>query len=1357
MGERDPERSDVAGAAEPIAGRYRVDAALGRGGMAVVVRAYDLQTGQAVALKRMRPDASASAQALFEREYQTLAQLEHPRIIRVFDYGVHAGTPYYTMELLEGRVLREEAGAERPPWQRVCGWLRDVASALALLHSRRLVHRDISLRNVWIARDGSAKLIDFGALAALGPADHVVGTPPFVAPEALLQQPLDGRVDLYGLGAIGYFLLTARHAYPAPTFGELRRMWQRRPKRPIAIVPELPPALSELIMMLLNLDQRGRPRSAAEVVERLGTIAQLPVEEGDQAAQAFLITPAIVGRDAETRVVRKRLLRAANGRGGAYVVLGPPGSGRSRMLSSLALEAKLVGASVAQVRVRSSDLRAGGLLAVLAEALLRDTSESVRVADELAPALAELSPAVRSALNNPPSAPDAAIGRHTSAAFVEWVSRIARRNSVLIAVDDVEHADSLSQAMLAQLASLASTLPLVVVLSAQQQEPGAGEPTLQQLIASCHALPLAPLTLSDMRALLQSLFGDAAHLDGAVPWLHALSEGKPGACMEYVQHLVDQRIVRYRAGQWILPERLRDCALPANLNALFDLRVAALSHDARVLGLGLALTHDDTRPDWQPQTHIQTRDFGAILGADDPARIGVAVSELLRAGVLRQSEGHYTFTQRALGNALLRSTNDEELRVVHARLADLLMGSAYRERDLAYLHWLRAGQGDRAVAHMIESFARSDQSSVGWREVRISVAMTALTRALEHPAGQKPLPATLIRRRLLLGSTVSDWNLARFGAAQLQQLRQDAGLSQWEQTDPALPTVQRLFKCLELARARYDACPEAERGLPPIDAVRELASCIMTLSASYARAFELDQLAELPAHLGLLRVLGPSLDALARVNELTVARAQGRDTRCASAEVLAVLERATDLPSLVRVGALVVITHLQAVDYARMGNPQAPVLADQIDQRYQRGMWMADHVRWLASAFQGDAPAAAVHRKRAETVVEDDAWRRSASLFVEAQLHVTTFSQLDLKRSVELIAALASRFPGWLPLAHWSQAELDRMTGDLPRAKLGLERALELARPGQHLAWTLISPAYALVLLESGELDALRAHVRAAVEAVNADGLLPFVTVECERALALGESRAKHHELASRTLERAFAAAEHAGMQGLPLAGLYEARARIARAAQREDLFSQAMTQLHALVDPGGTPTWLARCAALSAEHMDSSSLPPAGDVSAADSAIGRLSAHFSQAGSKVQVAELALQILLAEVSASAGHFYSIELDQAVLTASAAEGPPDEEVERFVRRCSEQLTVAEATATMTSSEGKSLEPRSLAMMLGDRRYLPVLLTDEDGDCERLLGVAMLQVDTETPQGPDYGLVQVISRALRAASDRASVA
>ncbi len=147
----------------------------------VVHKARDRATGKLVALKRLRAldgnERASKTRTLFEREFHVLSQLAHPRVVRVHDYGVDAVGPYYTMELLDGGDLHGQAPVT---WRRACSLVRDACSVLALLHSRRLIHRDLSPRNLRCTEDGKAKLLDFGAMIPMGPVKQVVGTPPIL-------------------------------------------------------------------------------------------------------------------------------------------------------------------------------------------------------------------------------------------------------------------------------------------------------------------------------------------------------------------------------------------------------------------------------------------------------------------------------------------------------------------------------------------------------------------------------------------------------------------------------------------------------------------------------------------------------------------------------------------------------------------------------------------------------------------------------------------------------------------------------------------------------------------------------------------------------------------------------------------------------------------------------------------------------------------------------------------------------------------------------------------------------------------------------------------------------------------------
>ncbi|MBW2524010.1 MAG: serine/threonine-protein kinase PknK, partial [Deltaproteobacteria bacterium] len=331
-----------------LADRFRLLELLGQGGMGDVYRAEDTSAGQYVALKRMHSDRKArkKGRLRFRREYHCLATMRHPRVVEVFDYGVADGDAFYTMELLDGEDLKTMAPLR--PLQ-ACRMLRDVASALAFLHARGLVHRDLTPRNVRCTQSGEVKLIDFGVLATVGSQADIAGTPTYTAPETVEGREVDGRTDLYALGALGYVLLTARVPYRASSFEELRAAWRQEVTPPSTYAPAVPEALDELILELLCLDPLGRPASAAVVIERLTAAGSLPRAPDLEVKQGYLASAAMVGRVREMAVLREGMKEIAKERITTAFIEAPSGTGKSRLLREFGLEAQLDGALVASV------------------------------------------------------------------------------------------------------------------------------------------------------------------------------------------------------------------------------------------------------------------------------------------------------------------------------------------------------------------------------------------------------------------------------------------------------------------------------------------------------------------------------------------------------------------------------------------------------------------------------------------------------------------------------------------------------------------------------------------------------------------------------------------------------------------------------------------------------------------------------------------------------------------------------------------------------------------------------------------------------------------------------------------------
>ncbi len=498
--------------ASVLAGRYVIEASLGQGGAGAVYSVRDETSGQKVALKQLLEGGGGTGEAamLFRKEFHTLAQLKHPSIVEVFEYGVSSNGPYYTMELLEGSDLRDLAPLA---FGDACRLLRDVASALAFLHARKLLHRDVGPRNVRCTNDRSkAKLIDFGALATVGTASTVIGTPPFVPPEALRGLPLDHRVDLYGLGALAYWLLTGRHAYPARRLEELEELWQVRPAAPRALVPELPAALDQLVVSLLSLNALGRPATAAEVIDRLSAIGGLePMAQGE-TVRGYLASARTVGRTQQIEELSGRVKRAIGGAGRSVLVEAASGMGKSRLLRELALEAQVLGATVIRAASESAGASYGVVRALAADLLTKAPSEALVAAKPHALALASVLPELKGRLDVGVEAPsrDDAMERRTRVqlAIVAWLQAVARQRPLLVVVDDLQRCDESSAAVLATLSHEATNQRMVLALGLRIDEDIRAPLPLAAIKDATARMRLRGLEEHDVAELVKELFGD---------------------------------------------------------------------------------------------------------------------------------------------------------------------------------------------------------------------------------------------------------------------------------------------------------------------------------------------------------------------------------------------------------------------------------------------------------------------------------------------------------------------------------------------------------------------------------------------------------------------------------------------------------------------------------------------------------------------------------------------------------------------------------------------------------------------------------------------------------------------------------
>ncbi|MFI6517534.1 serine/threonine-protein kinase [Spirillospora sp. NPDC050679] len=262
-------------AGQEMAGRYRLEQRLGRGGMGEVWRALDLRLDRHVALKVLLVNWTGEqmdqALARFRREGRSAARLNHPQIATVHDTGTHDGQPFLVLELLAGPDLatlldRHPGGL---PIKMALDHGAKAAEGLAAAHEAGVIHRDVKPSNLMLDGNGTLKICDFGiarlagATAGLSATGVGFGTVAYMPPEQLLGEPVTGAADVYALGATLFHLLTGRLLFPAEDLrAVMGQVVHKAPAPPSSLRPAIPEALDDYLLALLAKDPAARPPAA---------------------------------------------------------------------------------------------------------------------------------------------------------------------------------------------------------------------------------------------------------------------------------------------------------------------------------------------------------------------------------------------------------------------------------------------------------------------------------------------------------------------------------------------------------------------------------------------------------------------------------------------------------------------------------------------------------------------------------------------------------------------------------------------------------------------------------------------------------------------------------------------------------------------------------------------------------------------------------------------------------------------------------------------------------------------------------------------------------------------------------------
>lgn len=1332
-----------------IGERYRVLGSLGHGGAALVYRVRDERLEREVALKTLKPldDAGDKRTQLvrssFEREFQVLQQLSHPRIVQVFDYGYDGDIPYYTMELLRGQTLSERLPVSI---RELAVILCDVAACLALLHARRHVHRDITPRNIWCDADGRAKLLDFGAMINMGPVPALIGTPPYVPPEAFYQREVDGRADLFSLGAVAYRALSGHEAYPARELRGLPVVWRQGPPK-LRARDDLPPGLRELVLSLLSLDRAGRPATATEVIERICAAVGLEPDRDQTHAQAYLVTPPLLGREPQLTVFRKAMLAAKRGQGQSLLLRGHSGLGHTRMLQHFTQEANLLGAVPLLADRGSVEDGDRGVLRKLCEDAIEQLPDSeLGRAQPLSAVLGHLGPAVHAALGSPELAPlsGPGAGPRLVSTVVEFLAGIARRRTLLIMVDGLHQCAGLAAGLLEQLAPLSRGRRLILAVTHDNGQPLRTPGLAERLLEHGQLLELTPLDADEVERFTGALFAGAEHQRAVATWLQRVSEGVPGTCMALAQHLLDSGLAHYDAGRWHLPAYPQQHALPRDLHGVLESRIRALSPEACLLAQTLSLVYDDTRPDYQPQLQLTGDDLCQLLQAarDDVRRW---LGELRDAGVVRPSDGEDMVAHRGLAELLRKQLPPERERRIRYALAEALKARD-GEEITAVRHYQLAGEHERAVELLCARDGRMDRAD--FIDMRLQVMAEAYTTAIDY-ARARDLPRQQIRKlydgfRMI--ASVYDWSLLGRLDDEMTLILQEAGLQHWDELAVLYPRDEVLEHCLQ--RAAPDAGPGEESDARK--AARRLSAYATSLAIASGRAHDIAGLRRAEDLLSKLYGVTPSADLYRDVARQLLELVTGREP---TGDFDALTQRfytLTDSPLMVRLASAGVHAHTIAIHCAERGAARPNEVAE-IFEANVPGLWLGAHMHWLGYGFRCNGAGVKQWEPRAIAVVPDDLWRRRGFLMAEARMHALTGDLLALKNVLKELDFVAEHFPGWRPFRDWAVGEYHLLRGVHEQAEVCLTRALSQVEAGEHAAWGYAHPALALVQARRGDHAGAVERARSGLVLCEALGLTAVVELDHLLVLAQGLTGLGEYDEATETLSRAASLCERRGLGGIHLGRLCEARLSHALArGQRADAESY-LTELAGYFAESGIPR-------LSARHVRWAEAVRRGEsglhsefAESTTRHTTELRAHarewLSTCDDTSELTQRALSLLLEAAGAAAGALFlpAGAGGQLELAATVGQLAPEPVLLETAEQCLQQHTALDGD---TELEGPN--PGQSELVTHDERGpRPLLLLANDGEDSRVTGVVVLGAYDDSPQVATqlHTLAEEIAQAL----------
>jgi tetratricopeptide (TPR) repeat protein len=663
--------------------------------MGIVFRAEDRLSGKAIALKQLvaptdnllfaSRDSGSDTQLSLAREFQILASLQHPYIIRVLDYGFNEQRqPFFTMDFLEPAFTLTQAARGRSVESRV-KLLVETLQALSYLHRRRILHRDIKPTNVLVA-DDSVKMLDFGLSVSVQQANpsegRTTGTLAYIAPELLMERPASEASDLYAVGLMAYELFVGEFPY---AIDSLTKLIEQIIHLDLTIPSSVAPAIAAIIRQLTAKDPAQRYGRAEDVIAALSSAVSTPIPvETEAIRESFLQAAQLVGRDGELTQLKDVLSRTLDKQLNLWLIGGESGIGKSRLLNELRTLAMVKGAVVLNGQANSEANSPFQLwretlrwLSLLTEDL---TDHEVSVLKVLVADIAKL--LNRDVPDAPPLNP-----KSTQDRLLKVIEDVFSRQKtpIVLVLEDLHWIENESLVLLQRLCKLRSDVPLLILGSYRDDE----KPDLPSLLPEMKLLKLERLKENEITDLSESMLGSAGRKPQIVELIRRETEGNIFFIIEVVRALAEEAGQLSKIGEITLPRTL----FAGGVRRVIQRRLSQVpQQDYPLLQIAAVVGRQLDLP---------------ILQAANPSlQLEQWLTVCNNAAVLEVRDGRWRFAHDKLREVVLDDLPAGERQALHRRVGELIEathpGVSEYVVALAY-HFSQGEVWEKAVEYLIKA------------------------------------------------------------------------------------------------------------------------------------------------------------------------------------------------------------------------------------------------------------------------------------------------------------------------------------------------------------------------------------------------------------------------------------------------------------------------------------------------------------------------------------------------------------------------------------------------------------------------------------------------------------------------------